>query len=277
MFSFVIENKGKADLSVTGTYMNIVMEACAHVSDHIECIHKGEHATDKNSYIVSDTIQTAFSYFLKGYKNQIVWMQGVVPEESFMRNQSKLRYHLIGIMERYVLKKAKMLLLVSDEMRRHYETKYKLKLSEKSVIMPCFNELAIVEDAFRQEKYEQNNFVYVGSLHAWQCFEQTVKLYAEIEKIAGTPTNLYVYTFQKELAEKIIKEQGICNYAVDFVDKDELSERIKGIKYGFVIREDCTVNAVATPTKFSNYLDKTFGKNTMAVCKAYIEQLKKNN
>jgi len=30
-------------------------------------------------------------------------------------------------------------------------------------------------------------------------------------------------------------------------------------------------------TKFSNYLDKTFGKNTMAVCKAYIEQLKKNN
>ena len=38
------------------------------------------------------------------------------------------------------------------------------------------------------------------------------------------------------------------------MDKEELSERIKGAKYGFVLREDCVVNNVATPTKFSNYL-----------------------
>jgi hypothetical protein len=41
---------------------------------------------------------------------------------------------------------------------------------------------------------------------------------------------------------------------VDYAPKDVLSERIKGIKYGFVLREDCAVNNVATPTKFSNYL-----------------------
>jgi hypothetical protein len=30
-------------------------------------------------------------------------------------------------------------------------------------------------------------------------------------------------------------------------------------------------------TKFSNFLDRTFGKNTMKLCKEYIDLLKKNN
>jgi hypothetical protein len=30
-------------------------------------------------------------------------------------------------------------------------------------------------------------------------------------------------------------------------------------------------------TKFSTYLDKLFGKNTMSICKEYIEYLKKVN
>jgi hypothetical protein len=30
-------------------------------------------------------------------------------------------------------------------------------------------------------------------------------------------------------------------------------------------------------TRFSAYLDKLFGKNTMVICKEYIDLLKKNN
>ena len=30
-------------------------------------------------------------------------------------------------------------------------------------------------------------------------------------------------------------------------------------------------------TKFNNYLDRLFGKNTMAISKEYVEYLKKNN
>jgi hypothetical protein len=30
-------------------------------------------------------------------------------------------------------------------------------------------------------------------------------------------------------------------------------------------------------TKFEAYLDRLFGQDSMAVCKAYVEQLKKNN
>ena len=91
-------------------------------------------------------------------------------------------------------------------------------------------------------------------MHAWQCFEQTVKLYAELERLSATPTKFHVYTFQQDKAREILAANGVQNYEVDCVDKEGLSERIKIMKYGFVLREDCTVNNVATPTKFSNYL-----------------------
>lgn len=253
MFSFIVENKGKSDASVTGTYMKILKDACSSLGD-VEFIKKGEKASNKNQYIITDTIQSALSYFAKGYKNHIVWMQGVVPEESYMRNHSKLRFIILSALEKYVIKKAKLVLLVSETMQKHYEEKYKTDLSKKCVIMPCFNEIEITEDAFNNEKYADNTFVYVGSLHAWQCFEQTVEIYSKIEKLSDCKTKLYVYTFQKEQAENTIKKYGIQNYIVDYVNKDELSEHIKQIKYGFVLREDCTVNNVATPTKFSNYL-----------------------
>lgn len=253
MYSFIVEKKGAVDLSVTGTYMRIVQDACAAVGE-IEFIKSGKCAISKRNYIVTDTILSAAKYFAMGYKKHIVWMQGVAPEESYMRNKSTLRFFVLSMLEKFVLKRAKLVILVSEEMLSHYEEKYGIDLSDKSVIMPCFNETELVEDAFNSLKYARNTFAYVGSLHAWQCFEQTVKLYADIENLSKGETKLFVYTFHKEQARALIQKYGIRNYVVDCVGKEELSERIKGIKYGFVLREDCAVNNVATPTKFSNYL-----------------------
>lgn len=254
MISFVIEARDKTEKAVTGTYMKLLWEAFAQTGTSLQSIAKGEEAASKNAYIVTDTIQTAFQYMCKGYHNHIVWMQGVVPEESFMRRHSKLRFWAISFLEYLVLKKAKMLLLVSNEMLQHYEKKYHLNLKRKSFIMPCFNEMSIENTAFLNDKYKENTFTYVGSLHAWQCFEETVKLYAQIEKKANKPVQFYVYTFQQEAAENVLQKYDVQNYTVDCVPQEELSEQIKKIKYGFIIREDCAVNNVATPTKFSNYL-----------------------
>ncbi len=254
MFSFVVENKDRGDKAVTTTYMEILKDACVAVCDNIEYVTKGQKPSDKRSCVVSDTVQTAITYLVKGYKNQIVWMQGILPEESYMRNHSRIRFAVLSILEKIVLKKAKMLLLVSEEMKTHYEKKYHLKLSNKSVIMPCFNECGPTEGAFSADKYSENTFVYVGSLHKWQCFEETVRFYSDIEKAASGATKLFVYTFQKETAEEIIAKYDVKNYEVDCAAPDELSERIKSIKYGFVLREDNPVNNVATPTKLSNYI-----------------------
>lgn len=253
MYSFIVDNKGENDSSVTGTYMNIVKHACSLTGD-TNTVANGEKPCDKSEYIVSDTILTAFRYFIYGYKNQIVWMQGVVPEESYMRRHSKFRFTILNYMEKFVLKKSKLLLLVSEDMLKHYEEKYKIPLKDKSIIMPCFNETEIVEDSFFDDKYKKNTFLYVGGMAKWQCFEQMAELYSKIENATDGNTMFYVYTFDKDTAESIIKSFNIKNYKVDYAPKEELSKKIKGMKYGFVLRDDCTVNNVATPTKFSNYL-----------------------
>ena len=252
MYSFVVDHKGENDSSVTGTYMGIVKQACSLAGD-TNTILNGEKPHNKSDYIVCDTILTAFRYFMRGFKNQIVWMQGVVPEESYMRRHSKLRFSALSYMEKLVLKKSKLLLLVSEDMLKHYEEKYKLSLKDKSIIMPCFNETEIVDDAFAEDKYKKNTFLYVGGMAKWQCFEQIADLYSKIEAMDSNAM-FYVYTFNKDIAEAVIKSLNIKNYKVDYAPKDELSEKIKSMKYGFVLREDCTVNNVATPTKFSNYL-----------------------
>ena len=254
MYSFIVEDKSSNDLSVTGTYMRIVKDACVATGNSVEYVKKGSHAKTKDMFIVTDTLHTAFVYIQKGYSNHIIWMQGITPEESYMRRHSKLRFIILSQLEKIILKKAKLVLLVSEEMQRHYEEKYAIKLGQKSVIMPCFNEDEMVKSSFYDDKYKQNNFVYVGSLHQWQCFEQTVHLYKKIELSSSVPTKFYVFTFQKEAAIKLLNKNYVHNYQVGCVDKEALSECLKSMKYGFVLRENFAVNNVATPTKLSNYL-----------------------
>ena len=56
--------------------------------------------------------------------------------------------------------------------------------------------------------------------------------------------------------------------AVDFIVAKKVLRKFESLSLGFM-KDDLT--------KFSAYLDKLFGKNTMTVCKEYIEILKKNN
>lgn len=245
---------------VVWTYMQLLKKSCMAtgkpVEEIIEINNKKRNSNNinkKTDCFVVDSPIVALRYYLHGARNFITWYQGIVPEESYMNNHSRPRRWILSKIEKIFLKKSKLLLLVSENMLKHYEKKYKLSLKDKSVIMPCFNETEIVEDAFFEDKYKKNTFLYVGGMAKWQCFEQIAKLYSEIEKTNGN-TMFYVYTFNKDVAEAVIKSLNIKNYLVDYAPKNELSEKIKGMKYGFVLREDCTVNNVATPTKFSNYL-----------------------
>ena len=238
---------------VVKQYMDIIKLAFVSAGFHVVDVSLKEKI-NRNTVVVTDSPLVAIKYLFKGIKNNYVWYQGVAPEESFVNNHSKLRFILLSFVEKKVMKKAKFLFFVSDEMKRFYERKYKLNLDDKSFIMPCFNEKEVVESVFSDDKYSQNNFVYLGGLQLWQCFEQTVSIYSVIERRSEKPTKLYVFSANKDQVVAILKKYGVKNYEVDFVSPQELSSRIKNVKYGFVLREDNSVNNVATPTKFSNYL-----------------------
>ena len=56
--------------------------------------------------------------------------------------------------------------------------------------------------------------------------------------------------------------------AVDFIVAKKVLRKFESLSLGFM-RDELT--------RFSAYLDKVFGKNTMKICKDYIDQLKKNS
>ncbi len=181
------------------------------------------------------------------------WAQGIWPEESFLRYGSHVRSWVQGIMEKRALKKAEFVFFVSNAMKKHFEEKYKLNFDGKCYIMPCANEKFHREAFLTPGKYESNVFCYAGALSQWQCFEETVALYKKIET-ARPDSHLLLLVKEREQAEKLLAKYKVKNYSIDYVSIEELPRVLAKVKFGFVIRKESPVNAVATPTKVVTYL-----------------------
>lgn len=204
-------------------------------------------------YVVT-TINDALSLRLTGRKKIFYWIQGVLPEESFMRHRSRLRLKVLSLLEKFALKGSRYLAFVSEAMEKHYNEKYKLSFHGKYIIFPCYN-AHLDEIAFApKEKYINNVFVYAGGLAEWQCFDEMLDIYKRIENVHISGTKLMILTKDKEIAKEKIEEREIQNYEIGFVAKEELPKVLASAKFGFVIRKNSIVNKVSTPTKISSYL-----------------------
>ena len=236
---------------VLNVYLDVIKEALARLNFQCEYI-KDFEGVSKQDLIVFPMGKDAFKYYFKGYRNFILWQQGTTGAESYMRHSSKIRSGILNYMDCFAMKKAKMIFYVSQYMQEYYEKLAHTSFSHKAYVMPCFNEV-LDNDIFERKDYSKKVFTYVGSLDLWQCFNETVDIYAEIEK--RIPNAFFkVLTFNTEKAEEIIRGKNIKNYSVACVPKEQVKSELENATYGFIIRHDIEVNRVATPTKISSYL-----------------------
>lgn len=232
-------------------YLHIIKESLTRFGYKCEYT-KDFSGVSKSDLVVFSTSVDAFKYYHMGYRNIIVWFQGLLGAESYMRNKSKLRSAVLNYMDRFALKKAQMVFFVSKYMQSYYETMSRTIFKHKAYVMPCFNE-TLDSSIFDKKDYSKKTFAYVGSLSVWQCFSETVGIYAEIEKKIPC-THFKVLTFDTEKAKQILEERKIKNYSVKCVPKEQVKKELEDVTYGFIIRRDTDVNRVATPTKISSYL-----------------------
>lgn len=237
---------------VTTYYLNIIY--CALIKKR-ELVKKGKDWKDFNYkdgdiYVISTATEALYLILLN--RPYIFWAQGVWPEESFMRNHSRIRFLLTSFIEKLALVKAKYLFLVSNQMLLHYQKKYKINISSKVYIMPCSND-NLHEEVFSKKDYTKKTFCYAGALSKWQCFEETLMLYKKIED-EYSETSLLLLVKNKEKAINLLKKYKISKYEIDFVPVEELPNRLKDVNFGFLLRKDDIVNTVATPTKLMTYL-----------------------
>lgn len=134
-------------------------------------------------------------------------------------------------------------------------------------------------DAFECEDTEP---VYISTDHLNALFAQAKQDYPMSDEIAQRleVVNEYVIkNFRLAFGNRVMKQireyvpcfiacGGTEIQAVDFIIAKKVLRKFESLSLGFMKDE---------LTKFSNFLDKTFGKNVMVHCKTYIELLKKNN
>lgn len=237
---------------VTNHYLDIIRKGIEQSGKYkCEFISGYKNISHSSVILISNPLDL-FRLYIKGYRYFLLWMQGITPEESYLRHKSRLRYKILSYIDKFALKKSMFTFLVSSEMKTFLERKYNIILKEY-YIMPCYNDQLDLAALETPSKYTSNTFAYIGSLAVWQCFEQTLQLYKEVEK-RYDDAKLSVYTKDSDMAKLLLEKYNIKNYEIDYVNPEEIKERLKKIKYGFVIREDISVNNVATPTKISNYM-----------------------
>ena len=134
-------------------------------------------------------------------------------------------------------------------------------------------------DAF---ECEMTDPIYVSTDHLNKLFAQAKEDYPISQEMLDKLEVLNAYlikNFRLAFGNRIMKQirdyvpcfiacGGTEIQAVDFIVAKKVLRKFESLSLGFMKDE---------LTKFSAYLDKLFGKNTMVVCKDYVNQLKKNN
>lgn len=235
---------------VTDHYFHILVSAFERLG--VGC-HRIDSLAQKRSDGVLVAIAGDASKARKaGYRKVFLWLQGIIPEESYLRHHSRVRRLVLSGIERRGLRAADFVFYVSEAMREHLQQKYRLP-PKPCYVMPCFND-ELHEAAFHTPgKYENNLFLYAGSMEAWQCFRETAALYAALETRLPN-CSFRVLTKDQTAARAILEELGVRSYSISFTPPDRIGEELSRAKFGFSLREDNPVNRVATPTKLSTYV-----------------------
>ncbi len=239
--------------TVTTEYVSVI-EKCLNLNgietQNIDVLEKRKENKDRGIIVILPS--AAIRAKNAGYKKIVLWVQGASAEESRLRNNSNFRYFLLNFIERKGLKCADLILFVSETMKEYFENKFKM-VYDNCYIMPCFNNEIDKEYFYTENKYQDNMFIYAGSLAPWQCFEPTVGFYKKIEECIPNASFRVLVKDHKTAAE-ILKKYGVKNYSLGFVPQSEIGKEMAKAKFGFCLREDSIINRVATPTKLSTYI-----------------------
>jgi len=247
----------KKDLNdATTYYIDIIKDSILRCQQNVDIVYSVDDIMESDIVIVVK-VTSFFRVKLHNSKQTIItWLQGIQPEEMLISNTPLLKkcylYIALRLLEKYCFAKGDGFIYVSQEMKKHYYKRFH-RTSDFEFIMPCFN-LDLDEESFSVKgKYQSPTFVYAGSLDNWQAFPLIVKTFCHIKKELPN-AKLTVLTREIDKANSIVTKEGLEDVTVKYVRKDDVQEELKKYKYGLILRKDCLVNRVATPTKINSYL-----------------------
>lgn len=246
----------KALFDATEHYCSLIAAAFERDINYDLKIVKNLTELTEEDFLITIRLHDIYQSRIKP-KKLIHWFQGIAPEERVLGANYTLRSRITSLRtcyyERKALKKADLCLFVSDKMRDHYESKYFLSLTKKSIVIPCYNLRFIPETVEITSRYEKPSFVYAGSIHKWQCIEEMLLVFRSIQQRIPS-ANLTILTKDSAAVQNLVDKNIVQNVSINYVHLSELQKELSKYKYGFLLRKNIAVNNVATPTKMNSYL-----------------------
>jgi len=166
-----------------------------------------------------------------------------------------------NILEEFVFKNATYLFFVSENMKKFYETKYNFII--KSAIFPTIvNENFFYKSSsnrakMREELSIEDKFVYiyVGNADKWQKLDIIM---VEFMKQVSKNNLLYlvIVTTEPLKVKAMLLELNIdiTNILITSTTYNKVAKYINAADAGLLIRDENSVNYVASPTKRNEYL-----------------------
>lgn len=255
---------------VADHYYDVICNGFEKAGFSIHYLEKLENAygMPKNEHYLVGTVTEGFKLYVRGFRKIIIWIQGILPEESYYRNKKIVNKTVLTFIEKFMLKRAFFVFFVSDSMKSHYIRKYKIDFKDRYYIMPCYTKNTLSGLNRERSRYSAPTFTYIGSLTGWQMFETVLEVFKKVQKQIENAV-LNVYTRDVEGAEKLFIKHDMKNCTASSLSHDELQIALSKTKYGFLLREDDPINNVATPTKLSDYIEA----GVIPICTAAVKYI----
>lgn len=189
---------------------------------------------------------------------------GIVPEETAMSGGHPKRVAALERIERDLLERCDLAVLVSQRMRRHFRDKYGVAL-DRTLEVPCcvrLDNFAADSAAARAERArlgvgDRPVLAYVGTLTAWQWPEAMFTLFAQLHRRLADPYLLLLLPEgDHERAAAMLDGLGVprAAWSVRAVPHEQVGAALAAADAGLLLRQEDPVNHVSSPTKFGEYL-----------------------
>ena len=180
-------------------------------------------------------------------------VHGVVPEEETLYGRYEAA-QMYGDIEEVTVQKAECLICVTNKIKEHLQKKYGKKFKAKTIIMPIFDSnLSQYDLKVPEEKPFIDGkpvVIYAGGIMKWQKIEL---MQESIHKCIDNANYMVYCPNPKEFwaTWKYNKSKNLTVGSKSY--KDLCKDVYMKAHYGYVLRDDITVNNVACPTKIADY------------------------
>lgn len=211
----------------------------------------------KSSLIYIQSLHNTFYSFLfiKMIKNKYVLdLHGVVPEELEFQGMT-FKAKAFNWIEKLIYPKLDVSVAVTNRLAIHYKSKYPNAKAKYIVYAILPNNIETPSETDLNIKSNKLNVIYSGNTQAWQNIDLMLKTIVENQ---SNHIEYTILTGELDRMNELLTEyklRGNSNINVQSVQPSELSAFYEKANYGFILRDDITVNNVACPTKLIEYLN----------------------